>query len=163
MRHGRAGHKLGRVTAHRWALFRNLLVALFRHERIMTTAAKAKAVRGLADHMVTLAKRDTLHARRQVLALVPDTEVVKKLFDTIAARFSDRNGGYTRILRTGTRPGDRAPMAILELVDRPEAPKEKGRKDAKAEKKPKAETKEKGEAAAGAQKGRKKKAAAAAG
>ncbi len=163
MRHGRAGFKLGRVTAHRWALFRNLLVALFRHERIMTTEAKAKAIRGLADQMVTLAKRDNLHARRQVLAMVPDTEVVKKLFDTIAARFSDRNGGYTRILRAGTRPGDRAPMVILELVDRPETPKEKTKKDTKTEKTPKGEKKDKGEAAAPAQKGRKKKAAAAAG
>jgi large subunit ribosomal protein L17 len=164
MRHRRAGFKLGRVTAHRWALFRNLLVALFRHERIMTTEAKAKAIRGLADQMVTLAKRDNLHARRQVLAMVPDTEVVKKLFDTIVARFSDRNGGYTRILRAGTRPGDRAPMVILELVDRPETPKEKTKKDTKAEKTPKGEKKkDKGEAAAPAQKGRKKKAAAAAG
>ncbi len=135
MRHGRAGFKLGRVTAHRWALFRNLLVALFRHEQITTTVAKAKAIRGLADHMVTLAKRDNLHARRQVLAMVPDPVVVKKLFDTIAARSSDRNGGYTRILKAGTRPGDRAPLAILELVDRPEAPKEKGKKGAKADKK----------------------------
>ena len=135
MRHGRAGFKLGRVTAHRWALFRNLLVALFRHERIVTTVAKAKAVRGLADHMVTLAKRDNLHARRQVLAMVPDPVVVKKLFDTIVARMGDRNGGYTRILKTGTRPGDRAPMAILELVDRPETPKEKDKKGAKNKKK----------------------------
>ena len=155
MRHGRAGFKLGRVTAHRWALFRNLLVALFRHERITTTVAKAKAIRGLADHMVTLAKRDNLHARRQVLAMVPDPVVVKKLFDTIAARSGDRNGGYTRILRAGTRPGDRAPMAILELVDRPEAPKDKGKKDAKAEKRDKSQ-------AAGAAKGRKRKTAAAA-
>jgi large subunit ribosomal protein L17 len=135
MRHGRAGFKLGRVTAHRWALFRNLLVALFRHERIVTTVAKAKAVRGLADQMVTLAKRDNLHARRQVLAMVPDPVVVKKLFDTIVARMGDRNGGYTRILKTGTRPGDRAPMAILELVDRPETPKEKDKKGAKNKKK----------------------------
>jgi large subunit ribosomal protein L17 len=135
MRHGRAGFKLGRVTAHRWALFRNLLVALFRHERITTTVAKAKAVRGLADHMVTLAKRDNLHARRQVLAVVPDPVVVKKLFDSIAARLGDRNGGYTRILKAGRRPGDRAPMAILELVDRPETPKEKDTKGAKAKKK----------------------------
>ncbi len=125
MRHGRAGFKLGRLTAHRWALFRNLLVALFQHERIITTEAKAKAVRGLADQMVTLAKRDTLHARRQVLTMVPDGAVVKRLFDTIAARFGDRHGGYTRIIRAGTRPGDRAPMVILELVDRPEAPKVK--------------------------------------
>ena len=135
MRHGRAGFKLGRVTARRWALFRNLLVALFRHERITTTVAKAKAVRGLADQMVTLAKRDNLHARRQVLAMVPDPVVVKKLFDTIVARMGDRNGGYTRILKTGTRPGDRAPMAILELVDRPESPKQKDKKGAKNKKK----------------------------
>ncbi len=161
MRHGRAGFKLGRVTAHRWAMFRNLLVALFQHERIMTTEAKAKAIRGLADHMVTLAKRDNLHARRQVLALVPDTLVVRKLFDSISARFTDRHGGYTRILKAGTRPGDRAPMAILELVDRPEAPKDK--KDAKGEKAPKGKKRDKDEASAGAAKGRKKKAAAAAG
>jgi large subunit ribosomal protein L17 len=159
MRHGRAGFKLGRVTAHRWALFRNLLVALFRHERITTTVAKAKAIRGLADHMVTLAKRDNLHARRQVLTMVPDPLVVKKLFDTIAARSGDRNGGYTRILRAGSRPGDRAPMAILELVDRPEVPKEKGKKDAKADKK----KRDRGEAGAGTAKDRKKKAAAASG
>ena len=157
MRHGKAGFKLGRVTAHRWALFRNLLVALFRHERITTTEAKAKAVRGLADRMVTLAKQESLHARRQVLAMVPDPLVVKKLFDTIAARFGDRHGGYTRIVKAGTRPGDRAQMVLLELVDRPETPKDKGRKGAKAEKAPK------GEAGAAARKGRKKKAAAAAG
>jgi large subunit ribosomal protein L17 len=163
MRHGRANYKLGRVTQHRWALFRNLLVALFRHERIMTTEAKAKAVRGMADQMVTLAKRENLHAKRQVLAMVPDETVVKKLFDTIAARFSDRNGGYTRIIHAGTRPGDRASMVVLELVDRPEVPKEKGKKDAKAEKAPRGEKADKGEAAAGARKGRKKKAAAAAG
>jgi large subunit ribosomal protein L17 len=135
MRHGRAGFKLGRVTAHRWALFRNLLVALFRHERITTTVAKAKAVRGLADHMVTLAKRDNLHARRQVLAMVPDPVVVRKLFDSVAARLTDRNGGYTRIIKAGRRPGDRAPMAILELVDRPETPKDKDKKSAKSKKK----------------------------
>jgi large subunit ribosomal protein L17 len=163
MRHGRAGFKLGRVTAHRWALFRNLLVALFQHERIMTTEAKAKAIRGLADQMVTLAKRDTLHARRQVLAMVPDTVVVKKLFDTIAARFSERNGGYTRIIKAGTRPGDRAPVVILELVDRPETPREKTKKEAKGEKKGKGEKADKGEAAAPAPKVRRKKAAAAAG
>ena len=165
MRHGKAGFKLGRVTAHRWALFRNLLVALFRHERIMTTEAKAKAVRGLAEHMVTLAKREDLHARRQVLSMVPDPVVVKKLFDTVAARFSERHGGYTRIMRAGLRPGDRAQMVVLELVDRPEAPKEKGKKDAKAEKAPPKEDKKarKGEAGASAAKGRKKKAAAAAG
>ena len=158
MRHGKAGFKLGRVTAHRWALFRNLLVALFRHERIVTTEAKAKAVRGLADQMVTLAKRENLHARRQVLAMVPDTEVVRKLFDTIAARFADRHGGYTRIMHAGTRPGDRAPMVILELVDRAEAPRAKGKKDAKGDKR-----EDKGEASAGAGRSRRRRAAAAAG
>jgi large subunit ribosomal protein L17 len=156
MRHGRAGFKLGRLTAHRWAMFRNLLVALFRHERIMTTEAKAKAMRGLADQMVTLAKRDTLHARRQVLTMVPDAVVVKKLFDTIAARFGDRHGGYTRIIKAGTRPGDRAPVVILELVDRPEVPKER-KKDAKADKASRGDS-----AGAGATRGRKNKLAAAA-
>jgi large subunit ribosomal protein L17 len=163
MRHGKAGFKLGRITQHRWALFRNLLVALFRHERIMTTEAKAKAIRGLADHMVTLAKREDLHARRQALAMMPDETVVKKLFDTIAARFTDRHGGYTRIIKAGLRAGDRAPMVVLELVDRPEATKEKGKKDAKAERAPRDKKAGKGEAGAGTAKGRRKKAAAAAG
>lgn len=117
MRHRKDGFKLGRLTQHRWAMFRNLLVALFRHERITTTEAKAKAVRGLAEHMVTLAKRENLHARRQVLSMVPDGEVVGTLFDTIAARFSDRSGGYTRIIKLGQRQGDAAEMVYLELVD----------------------------------------------
>jgi large subunit ribosomal protein L17 len=121
------GYKLGRLTQHRWALFRNLLVALFRHERITTTEAKAKAVRGLAEQLITLAKRENLHARRQVLSMVPDSEVVSRLFDTVAARFADRPGGYTRILKNGVRRGDAAPMVLLELVDRPEAPAEKGK------------------------------------
>jgi large subunit ribosomal protein L17 len=125
MRHGRAGTKLGRLTAHRWALFRNQLTSLVQHERIMTTVPKAKALRPLADHLVTLGKRESLHARRQALALVPDTAAVRKLFDTVAARFADRQGGYTRIIRAGQRHGDGAPMAILEFVDRPESPKEK--------------------------------------
>ncbi len=138
MRHGRAGKKLGRVTAHRWALFRNLLTALFQHERITTTEAKAKAIRGLADQVITLAKRENLHARRQVLALVPDETVVKKVFDTVAARYAERNGGYTRIIKAGRRAGDAASLVLLELVDRPETPKakkEKG-KEARGEKAP---------------------------
>src|SRR2546430_17582545 len=98
MRHRKDGFKLGRVTAHRWALFRNLLVALFRHQRIQTTEAKAKAVRGLAEHMITLAKRDTLHARRQVLAMVPDTAVVGPLFRAIAPRLGDRHGDRERVV-----------------------------------------------------------------
>jgi large subunit ribosomal protein L17 len=129
MRHRRAGSKLGRLTAHRWALFRNLLTALVRHERITTTMAKAKAIRPMADRLVTLAKRDDLHARRQALTLVPDTAVVRKLFDTVAARYADRRGGYTRIVPAGTRHGDAAPIAIIELVDRPEATADKKGKD----------------------------------
>lgn len=137
MRHRKAGKKLGRVTAHRWALFKNLLTALFQHEQVVTTVAKAKALRPLADRMVTLAKREDLHARRQALGLIANTAVVRKLFDTIAARYADRRGGYTRIVQVGRRPGDGAPMAVLELVDRPEAPKEKGKekKAAKASRK----------------------------
>jgi len=157
MRHGKANYKLGRLTQHRWALFRNLLVALFRHERITTTEAKAKAVRGAAEQMITLAKRENLHARRQVLTMVPDTAVVATLFDTIAARFSDRNGGYTRIIKTGRRPGDNAPMVILELVDRAETDKDRKGRAEKKEKAPKAE----GGAAAKGKRKKKEKAAAA--
>jgi large subunit ribosomal protein L17 len=141
-------------------MFRNLLTGLFRHERIETTEAKAKAVRGLADHVVTLAKRENLHARRQVLQLVPDTEVVGRIFDTIAARFSDRNGGYTRIVKTRVRHGDAAPMVLLELVDRPDAPKDGDGKRDKKEKTPKGE---KGEAGTGGKRKKREKAAAAAG
>jgi large subunit ribosomal protein L17 len=160
MRHRKDGYKLGRLTQHRWAMFRNLLTALFRHERIETTEAKAKAMRGLADHVITLAKRENLHARRQVLTLVPDTEVVGRIFDTIAARFGDRHGGYTRIVKAGVRHGDAASMVLLELVDRPDAPKDG---DAKAEKKEKAPRREKGEAGAGGKRKKREKAAAAAG
>jgi large subunit ribosomal protein L17 len=156
MRHRKDGYKLGRRTNHRWALFRNLLVALFRHERIVTTEAKAKAIRGLADHMITLAKRENLHARRQVLAMVPDDEVVRKMFDTIAARFADRNGGYTRIIHSGVRPGDGAPTVLLELVDRPETPADKGKGRGRGERK-----RERGESGASGRRGRRERAAAA--
>jgi large subunit ribosomal protein L17 len=158
VRHGKANYKLGRRTDHRWAMFRNLLVALFRHERIMTTEAKAKAVRGAAEHMITLAKREDLHARRQVLTMVPDTQVVHRLFDTIAARFADRHGGYTRIIKAGPRPGDAAPMVLLELVDRAVVADGKDG-DAGGKKRKKAD---KGDEAAGASGKRKKKEKAAA-
>jgi large subunit ribosomal protein L17 len=144
MRHRIDGYKLGRLTKHRNAMFRNLLISLFRYERITTTEAKAKAVRGLADHCVTLAKREDnrLHARRQVLTLVPDRDVVARLFDTVAARYSERNGGYTRILKAGPRPGDAAPMVLLELVDRVEPGTDgKGKKREKKEKPPRGEAK----------------------
>jgi len=159
MRHRAHRYRLGRVSEHRTAMIRNLLTALFRHERIVTTETKAKAVRPLADRMVTLAKRESLHARRQVLSMVPDTEVVGRLFDTIAARFADRNGGYTRILRSGQRPGDAAPMVFLELVDRVETPPDGKGKDAKKEKAPKGEGKREAKAAG---RGKKKQKAAAA-
>jgi large subunit ribosomal protein L17 len=157
MRHRKGNYKLGRRSDHRLALFRNLLTALFRHERILTTEAKAKAIRGAADEMVTLAKRESLHARRQVLSMIADTTVVGRLFDTIAARFADRSGGYTRIIRVGPRPGDAAPMVFLELVDRAETPADgtKGKDKKKFEKPPK------GDAAAPSRRKKKEKAAAA--
>ncbi len=160
MRHRKDGYKLGRLTQHRWAMFRNLLTGLFRHERIETTEAKAKAMRGLADHVITLAKRENLHARRQVLSLVPDTEVVGRIFDTIVARYTDRHGGYTRIVKSRVRHGDAAPMVLLELVDRPETPAAGGGKGEKKEKAPKGE---KGEAGTGGRRKKREKAAAAAG
>jgi large subunit ribosomal protein L17 len=117
-------------------------------------------MRGLADHVITLAKRENLHARRQVLTLVPDIEVVGRIFDTIVARFSDRSGGYTRIVKTRVRRGDAAPMVLLELVDRPDTPTGGGDKGGKKEKAPKGE---KGEAGAGGKRKRREKATAATG
>ncbi len=117
MRHRVRGRKLGRTTAHRKALFRNQLTALFTHERIITTVAKAKELRPIAERMVTLARTGTLPARRRVLTMVPDKIVVRRLFDEIAPRFMDRNGGYTRIVRLGNRRGDGAELALIEFVD----------------------------------------------
>ncbi len=108
--------KLGRRPDHRRSLFRNLATSLLRHERMTTTEAKAKELRGPVDHMITLAKRGDLHARRQALAFLLDEDVVTKLFDSLAQRYQDREGGYTRILRVGPRRGDAAPMCIVELV-----------------------------------------------
>ena len=110
-----AYRKLGRDSSARKARFRSLLTSFFAHERIETTEAKAKEVSGLAEKMITLAKKGDLHARRQVLVWV-DEEVTKKLFDTIAPKYAERQGGYTRVLKLGPRRGDAAPMAILELV-----------------------------------------------
>ena len=117
MRHLKQGRKLGRTTAHRKALLRNLATALLEHERIITTEPKAKELRRVADKLVTLGKRGNLHARRQALQTVRSNSVVQKLFNEIAPRFAERQGGYTRILRLGYRPGDAAPMAVIELVD----------------------------------------------
>src|ERR671916_1806087 len=117
MRHRRAGKKLGRDSAHRKALYSNLAGALIEHGRIKTTEAKAKAVKPLAEQMITLGRRGDLHARRQALAFLRSQEVVHKLFADVAPRFADRPGGYTRIVKIGPRPGDAADMVYLELVD----------------------------------------------
>ena len=116
MRHRIAGRKLGRPTDHRLALYRNLATDLLRYERIRTTEAKAKEVRQLAEQMITKAKSGGLHERRQVLAQLYDPQVVEKLFATLAPRFQERPGGYTRMIRIGPRKGDAAPMVQLELV-----------------------------------------------
>lgn len=118
MNHRKTGRKLGRTSAHRKALFRNMVTSLLDHEQIRTTDAKAKELRGVADRMITLGKRGTLHARRQALETVHSKEVTAKLFTELADRYRDRPGGYTRVIKLGQRPGDAAPMAIIELVDR---------------------------------------------
>ena len=117
MRHRKAGRRLGRNSSHRKAMIRNMVTSLMEHERIVTTTPKAKEVRRYADKMMTLAKRGDLHARRQALSFMRDKDVVAKLFDTLKDEYMDRNGGYTRIIQTGNRAGDAAPMAILELVN----------------------------------------------
>lgn len=116
MRHRKAGKRLGRTTSHKRAMLRNMVTSLFDHERIVTTVAKAKEVRRVADKMMTLAKRGNLHARRQALSYMQDKTIVAKLFDELKNDYMDRNGGYTRIIRTGYRTGDAASMAIIELV-----------------------------------------------
>jgi large subunit ribosomal protein L17 len=133
MRHRVAYRKLGRITPHRNALLRNLATALFERERIQTTLMKAKELRPYAERLITLAKRDDdrLHARRQVARDIQDPVVVKKLFDTLGARFATRPGGYTRILRLGTRRGDGAEMAVVELLGSEYQP---GKKDEKGKK-----------------------------
>jgi len=117
MRHKVAKKKLGRNKAHRRALYRNLVTELFRHERIETTLAKAKAVRPVAEKLITIARRGDLHSRRLTAAYILDKEVAKKLFHEIAPRYKDRPGGYTRILKLGPRKSDGAEMAIIELVE----------------------------------------------
>jgi large subunit ribosomal protein L17 len=118
MRHRWSGRKLGRTSAHRQALLRNLVTALLEHEKIETTDAKAKEVRRVAERMITLGKRGDLHARRMALRVVRTREVTAKLFDELAPRFQERPGGYTRVLKVRRRVGDAAPMSMIELVDR---------------------------------------------
>ena len=116
MRHRKRGRQLGRNTKHRLALFRNLATSLMEHERIETTEAKAKELRGITDRLITLGKQGTLHARRGALRVLRTKETVSKLFDDIAKRFPDRQGGYTRIIKTRQRPGDAAKLVAIELV-----------------------------------------------
>lgn len=123
MRHRTQGRKFNRTPSHRKAMFANMAAALIKHEQIQTTLPKAKDLRAVVDRLITLGKRGDLHARRQALsAMRGDRVITEKLFSVLAERYRDRNGGYTRVLRSGFRYGDSAPMAIIELVDRdPEA------------------------------------------
>lgn len=116
MRHAKKGRKVGTSASHRKAILNSLVTQAFQHERIETTEAKAKEVRPLIDKVVTLAKRGDVHARRQVVAIVGNKQVAHKIFSEVAPRFEEREGGYTRILKLGLRRGDKAPMAIIELV-----------------------------------------------
>ncbi len=174
MRHRVAHRKLGRTTEHRISLLRNLAASLFIHERIRTTLAKAKELRPFAERLITLSKKDSLHARRQAIRIMVHKEAVTKLFRDLSARFADRPGGYTRILKLGPRRGDGAPMAYIELVDfafapgKKEAASKKDRPEAKSkvvdepepESPPEAPEAEGEEAAAAAPKKKAKKAAA---
>jgi len=116
MRHRKSGLKLNRTASHRDAMFRNMVTSLFKHQRIQTTDAKAKELRRWADHLVTLAKRGDLHARRQAMAIVREKNVVHKLFEEAQSRFSATAGGYTRVVKLGRRAGDAAPISVIELV-----------------------------------------------
>jgi len=118
MRHGAAYRKLGRTVSHRQAMFANMAASLIKHEQITTTLPKAKELRPFVEKLVTLAKKGDLHARRQAISAVRDVPQVGKLFDTLAPRYAERNGGYIRIMKAGFRHGDNAAMAVIEFVDR---------------------------------------------
>ncbi len=119
MRHRKAGRKLNRDSSHRRAMFRNMAASLFHHEAIRTTLPKAKELRGVAEPLITLAKEDTVANRRTAFSRLRDKEAVRKLFDELGPRYEARPGGYLRVLKAGFRAGDNAPMAFVELVDRP--------------------------------------------
>ena len=155
MRHQRAGRKLGRTTSHRWAMFKNMLTSFFEWEKIETTSAKAKELRPLAEKMITLGKRGDLTARREVLKLIANKKIVQKLFNEIAPKVKNRMGGYTRIIRAGFRPGDSAPMSIIEII-----PEEKATEKKKGGKKKQVAGKTKPKAAAEVKKGKPAEAAA---
>jgi len=124
MRHRKTGRRLGRTSSHRDAMLRNMVTSLLDQERIVTTVAKAKEARIVTEQMITLGKKGDLHARRQAMSYIRSKSVVAKLFDQLSGQYAERNGGYTRIIRTGARLGDAAPMAILELVEYKEAVRE---------------------------------------
>ena len=125
MRHGNRGRKFNRTHAHRKAMFANMAAALIKHEQIVTTLPKAKDLRPVVEKLITLAKKGTLHARRQAIAQIRDEAQVGKLFAVLAGRYAERHGGYLRVLKAGFRFGDNAPMAVIEFVDRD--PNEKGK------------------------------------
>ncbi len=129
MRHRKAGIKLNRTSSHRNAMFRNMVTSLFKYNRIKTTDAKAKELRRWADKLITLAKRGDLHARRQALSIIREKAVVYKLFDEAAEKYGAVNGGYTRVVKIGRRPGDAAPVSLIELIS-----KETGKGKGKTEK-----------------------------
>jgi len=147
MRHRKSGIKLSRTASHRKAMFRNMVTSLFKNERIQTTDAKAKELRGWADHIITLAKRGDLHARRQALSIIREKDVVHKLFENAGKRFGSLSGGYTRVVKLGVRSGDAAPMSLIELVNpasaAPAKPKKKKTPKPAAKAKPAAEKKSK--------------------
>lgn len=118
MRHGFKGRRFARSVSHRKSMFANLAVSLIEHEQIVTTLEKAKDLRPIVEKLVTLGKRGDLHARRQVIAQIGNDDVVKRLFETVAPRYAQRNGGYLRIMKAGFRKGDNAAMAVIEFVDR---------------------------------------------
>ena len=128
MRHRKAGLKLNRTPSHRNAMFRNMVTSLLKHDRIRTTGTKAMELRRWADHIITLAKRGDLHARRQALAIVREKDVVHKLFENAVERFGATSGGYTRVVKLGRRPGDAAPVALVELVVSQDTKKKKTKK-----------------------------------
>lgn len=135
MRHNKSGRRLGRTTSHRVAMFRNMVTSFLTHERIVTTDAKAKELRPIAEKMITLGKKGDLHAIRQAASYIRDKETVTKLFSAIAPRYKERAGGYTRIIKLGIRPGDAAPLSVIELVEEAvvaKAPKKRLNKQAPA-------------------------------
>ena len=142
MRHKRIGRKLGVTTKHRKSMLRNMVTDLFRNEKLKTTDTRAKEIRRAAEKIITLAKEGTLHKRRQAGAFVKDKEVLKKLFDELAARFKDRPGGYTRITKLGFRKGDNTPVSIIELVEEGYKPKKKKKAKAAPKKTAKATVKD---------------------